>query len=255
VSDTSPTIGAIGAALARAQAAFGELLKDKEATVKMKAGGEYTYSYANLASAYEAIRLPLSAQEVAVVQQVTTTERSVSVRTVLVHSSGEWLAATITGGADTSDMRSLGSSITYLRRYGLLGLVGLAADDDDGEAARPPKGAAKGKPAGKGTPSSPKSEGVPDVVHEGHHPSFTEADGKAFAVALNKLNVPYDRLATWMQGESPKAVAIQDKLGIVPSRPSQWNTKLRDRLFKMVQADPAKFILAIEESPTAQQGD
>lgn len=248
----SPSIGAIGAALAKAQAAFGELLKDKEATVKMKAGGEYTYSYANLASAYEAIRLPLSAQEVAVVQQVTTTERSVSVRTVLVHSSGEWLAATITGGADTSDMRSLGSAITYLRRYGLLGLVGLAADDDDGEAARPPK-AAKGKPAGKAQTQT--TERVPDVVHEGHHPSFTTEAGRTFAMALDKLNVPYDRIAPWLAGESPKAVKVQDALGVVPSRPSQWSPALRERLLVMVNKDPAKFILAIEESATTQQGD
>jgi hypothetical protein len=105
------------------------------------------------------------------------------------------------------------------------------------------------------TSAAPMAAPVPDVVHTGHHPSFSEAEGKAFAIALGKLNVPYDRLATWLQGESPMAVKMQDALGIVPSRPSQWAKPLRVRLLKMVEKDPGKFILAIESSPASQQGD
>ena len=35
-------------------------------------------------------------------------------------------------------MQGLGSAITYARRYGLLGMVGLAPEDDDGNASIPP---------------------------------------------------------------------------------------------------------------------
>ena len=35
-------------------------------------------------------------------------------------------------------MQGLGSAITYARRYGLLGMVGLAPEDDDGNAASAP---------------------------------------------------------------------------------------------------------------------
>jgi hypothetical protein len=155
--DQSPTIGAIGAALAKAQAHYGDYRKDHEAKIK-SSKGDFSYAYATLADAYEAIREPLSVNEIAIVQQVRTEPGLVMVRTMLVHSSGEWIASELRGGADTADMRPLGSSITYLRRYSLLGLVGLAADDDDAETAKKPPAkrpepkadaATKGKPAGK----------------------------------------------------------------------------------------------------------
>ncbi len=165
MSDHSPTIGAIGAALARAQAAYDPYLKDHEAKIK-SSKGDFSYTYATLASAYDAIRGPLSAQEIAVVQQVSTTPGVVKVRTMLIHSSGEWLAGEIVAGGDTGDMRPLGSAITYLRRYSLLGLVGLAADDDDGEASTPPKKAPAPKKQSASDPGRPA--GQVKMMPDGH---------------------------------------------------------------------------------------
>jgi hypothetical protein len=57
------------------------------------------------------------------------------VSTTLFHSSGEWIKSEVRmpiGGK--KDAQAVGASITYGRRYGLLGLLGISVegDDDDG---------------------------------------------------------------------------------------------------------------------------
>lgn len=68
------------------------------------------------------------------------------VRTLLLHESGEFLGSdTEIVCAKQNDPQALGSAISYARRYGLQALLGLAAEDDDGEKAmvRQPKEAPK----------------------------------------------------------------------------------------------------------------
>ena len=68
----------------------------------------------------------------------------VSVETVLVHAaSGESVSCTSSCTANAGDAQAVGSAQTYMRRYGLMSLLGLAPEDDDGQAAR---GAATGQP-------------------------------------------------------------------------------------------------------------
>ncbi len=56
-----------------------------------------------------------------------------------MHVSGQWLIGEITGRPVKTDPQSLGSLITYLKRYLIQAMAGLASDDDDGNAAsRPP---------------------------------------------------------------------------------------------------------------------
>jgi hypothetical protein len=59
-------------------------------------------------------------------------------RTLLVHSSGEWLGTDWPVGAYARlTPQQLGSALTYARRYSLFPLVGIAGqdEDDDGERA------------------------------------------------------------------------------------------------------------------------
>lgn len=60
----------------------------------------------------------------------------VSVETILLHSSGEWSRSTLmvpVVGAATP--QSIGSAVTYARRYALASMVGLAQADDDGNSS------------------------------------------------------------------------------------------------------------------------
>jgi hypothetical protein len=56
--------------------------------------------------------------------------------TRLLHGSGQWIQD---GGVplipSKQDMQGLGSALTYSRRYGLMAMVGIAPEDDDGNAA------------------------------------------------------------------------------------------------------------------------
>jgi hypothetical protein len=137
---TSPTIAALAGALAKAQAAFAPLAKDKRADIQTRSGGTFTYGYVDLASVLAAIRGPLTANELAMVQAVNVRPHVVTVETTLLHASGEWIAAALDlAVAESADPRSVGSTITYARRFSVTALVGIAPadEDDDGAAAVP----------------------------------------------------------------------------------------------------------------------
>lgn len=88
--------------------------------------------YADLASIWEACREQLSLNEIAVIQIPEMKDGMIGIRTKLVHSSGEFeegffpLAVPMTAKA-----QEMGSAITYLRRYSLAAMTGVAPDDDD----------------------------------------------------------------------------------------------------------------------------
>lgn len=88
-------------------------------------------SYATLASVQDACRAPLSRHGLAIMQIVDGD----TLRTILAHKSGEWVSSTIALRSAKNDMQGLGSAITYARRYALAALVGVSAEDDDGNAA------------------------------------------------------------------------------------------------------------------------
>jgi hypothetical protein len=97
--------------------------------------------YADLSSVWDCVRKSLPKHGLAVVQFPMANGADVSVRTVIGHSSGHWIASTITAKAGGTDPQKIGSAITYLRRYGLCAMVGVVADDDDDgqQAMAPPR--------------------------------------------------------------------------------------------------------------------
>lgn len=126
----SATIGALAAALAKAQKHIKGALKDSTNPF-------YKSSYADLASVQDAIRDPLSDNELAVIQGASSEAARVTVTTLIAHSSGEWISSSLSATAKDESPQSLGSCVSYLRRYGISSLVGVAQVDDDGESAQP----------------------------------------------------------------------------------------------------------------------
>jgi hypothetical protein len=55
--------------------------------------------------------------------------------TRLIHESGEWLGSRYPVHPVKADPQGEGSALTYARRYALMALVGIAPEDDDGNAA------------------------------------------------------------------------------------------------------------------------
>jgi hypothetical protein len=144
---TSEQIGELAAALAKAQ---GEL----EGAHKDSANPFFKSKYADLASVWDACRGPLSENGLAIVQLPRADGNAVTMETRLIHSSGQWIEGELTAVAKDEGPQSIGSAVTYLRRYMLQAVTGVAPEDDDGNAAtsegappqkntRPPKSPAK----------------------------------------------------------------------------------------------------------------
>ena len=89
--------------------------------------------YADLASFIETIRKPLSDNGLAYAQFPTGFG---GLTTILMHTSGQWIEDTMEMRPTDDKPQSVGSAITYARRYALGAVLGLATeDDDDGNAA------------------------------------------------------------------------------------------------------------------------
>ena len=61
---------------------------------------------------------------------------SISLRTTLMHSSGQWIASQLTMKAENVSPQKIGSVITYARRYALAALLGVGQEDDDAQSVQ-----------------------------------------------------------------------------------------------------------------------
>jgi hypothetical protein len=124
----SDTITAIATALAKAQ---GEI----EDATKTGINPAFRSKYADLAAVRAVIREPLAVNDLSVMQFPRTVAGGVEVETMILHKSGEYMSESLFMPVSKNDAHGIGSGITYARRYGLMSLLCLAADDDDGNAA------------------------------------------------------------------------------------------------------------------------
>lgn len=127
-----PAIDKLAAALAKAQAAIKHAAKDST-------NPHFRSRYADLASVWDACRDPLTSNGLSVLQPVSTTGDEVCVTTVLAHASGQYLKSRMSAKVALNNPQAMGSAITYLRRYMLAAIVGVASDDDDANSASPTK--------------------------------------------------------------------------------------------------------------------
>ena len=127
----SETLGKLALALSKAQGEMVNAAKDKDNPF-------FKSTYADLASVWDACRGPLSKNELAVTQTAEYVDGKYVLSTLLIHSSGEFMESTLPLNPVKNDAQGLGSAITYMRRFSLAALVGVApadAEDDDGESA------------------------------------------------------------------------------------------------------------------------
>ena len=133
---SSPSIAALATALAKAQI---ELTNPEKSLIgkiepRRGEGGARQFRYAPLSSGLEIVRKTLGQHEIATVQTTAIDQVAgvVNLTTVLVHSSGEWIASDwpVCSIAETERPHRMGSALTYARRYALFTLVGIAGEDD-----------------------------------------------------------------------------------------------------------------------------
>jgi hypothetical protein len=124
----SDSIKELAVALARAQNMMAPAKKGSK-------NPYYNSFYADLNAVVNAIREPLAVNGLAYTQIPSVDDEGmVEVETVLMHASGEYIGGTLSMKPTKQDPQGIGSCITYARRYGLQAIVGLPAEDDDGNA-------------------------------------------------------------------------------------------------------------------------
>ena len=125
----SESIANLASSLAVAQGKIENASKDSE-------NPYFKSSYADLASVRDAVRKPFAEHGLAVVQLPSTDGALVTIITILLHESGEWISSALSMKAKDDSPQAIGSAITYARRYALAAMAGVAPEDDDGEKAQ-----------------------------------------------------------------------------------------------------------------------
>jgi len=124
----SESIAAISAAIAKAQA-------EVENASKNSANPHFKSRYADLAELLNTVRPVFAAHSLAIIQAPSFDAGVASVETMISHSSGEWISSVCSSPVGKQDAQGVGSAITYLRRYSLAAMCGIAQEDDDGNSA------------------------------------------------------------------------------------------------------------------------
>lgn len=103
-----------------------------------KINPHFKSKYADLASIWDAIRVPFSENGLSVIQTVESKEGYTHVMvTTLAHASGQFIRSEMPIMLTDTKPQALGSALTYYRRYALSAIAGVTADeDDDGNIAQ-----------------------------------------------------------------------------------------------------------------------
>lgn len=119
------------AAFAAAQGQLPPIPKNRTAKIPLKNGGQFEYNYADLTDIVKAVTGVLTANGLSVAQSVAGEVGTVAVTTRIYHAGGHAEEFGPTVLEARGDARSVGSAITYARRYALAAALGISPDEDD----------------------------------------------------------------------------------------------------------------------------
>lgn len=128
--NSSPELGELFKAISKAQIKIVSPVFDKEAKIPMKRGGQFTFKYASLNAVQTALKGPLSENGICYMQFPTSNGNKVSIETIVGHSSGQWMSRKFNLSASSSDVKEIGSCVTYAKRYSLCAIFNLTAQED-----------------------------------------------------------------------------------------------------------------------------
>jgi hypothetical protein len=130
--------------------------KAKITPIQRNATGHNSKKYADFAAIAKVVDPILSENGLSYRFRTAQSDR-ISVTCILSHEAGHSEETTLAGPADTSGnknaIQAIGSTLTYLQRYSLVQMLGLAAADDDGKAG-----------AGVATITQEQADGLRDLI-------------------------------------------------------------------------------------------
>ena len=127
ISDSQATPD-LATALAKAQMSIKHPTKKNSVSA-----GSYSYDYADLATVIDCIKTAFAPNGLSFTQLPTVSIRdmSVTIKTLLLHSSGQKIESALVMGLNDIKPQTIGSAITYARRYALSCMAGIASEADD----------------------------------------------------------------------------------------------------------------------------
>lgn len=137
-AERSGQVAALYKSLLSVQKEMPPLMRNNEARIKTKGGGEYGYKYASLSDTLNTVRpvlnkhglLLLQYQEASAIDSGNTT----MLITELTHvESGEYLRQYTMVFVLPTDPQQSGANMTYARRYAIQVMLGLATEDPDAD--------------------------------------------------------------------------------------------------------------------------
>ena len=127
----SEMIDELATALSKAQSCIEDATKSTEA---------YNYKYADLSQILRLVRPVFTANGLSITQFPCDGGSSVSVESMLMHSSGQWLSQKFSMDVETSKgmskAQSAGVVISYMRRYSIAAIAGITQEDNDAALER-----------------------------------------------------------------------------------------------------------------------
>lgn len=183
---------------------------------KTKSNPFFKSNYADLAEVLDTIRPTLAKHGLSIIQATDIINGMLFIKTILAHSSGEFIEGNYPVLYKDQNPQTIGSGVSYARRYSLMGIVGIASedDDDDGTMASPSQQhnyATKGnvpthKPfVSKGPPSRITEPQVKRFWAIAHKANWSEDDVRQYLSALGLKSpteltyIQYDNMCQKME--------------------------------------------------------
>ena len=132
----SDKIDKLAAALSKAQS-------EMKGAEKKSINPFFNSGYADLHTVIESSFPHLTKNGLSVIQGNESRPGEFFITTMLLHESGQWIKSKLKMPIEKVTAQSIGSTITYGRRYGLSAITGIAQYDDDGNAVSPKEGITK----------------------------------------------------------------------------------------------------------------
>jgi hypothetical protein len=183
---TSDALNEISTALAKAQGEISNPAKDAQ-------NPHFRSHYADLASGINAIREALSRNGLAYIQGTRIDGELLVVDTRITHSSGQWMESEYPACRFPAKPQEVGSALTYARRYSLFAIVGIAGEDDDGQAANQTETPAQARRV----PTPPKPPVIPGEIFDTETSQITR---DVLIEAITMANT-LDELSAWFELE------------------------------------------------------
>jgi hypothetical protein len=115
--------------------ALAKMQGEVENATKGSVNPHFKSRYADLAEVLNTVRPVLAANGLSVVQSPSFEDGACHVTTTIAHSSGGYISGKMSCIPAKQDAQGIGAATTYLRRYSLAAVCGVAQEDDDGNTA------------------------------------------------------------------------------------------------------------------------